>query len=163
MSARLRSALIQIPLDGLSPRLLDVGCGAYPAADTLRGTLPGWTLYGVDVDVDALRRARLRAPDLHLIQADARGLPALLRATFGLILVRHPDLYRNRAAWSRIIPALPVLLGPGGVLLVALFAPEEVDIIRALDLPPAFPLDGLAPVDLAGQDRYLLAFSPVRT
>jgi trans-aconitate methyltransferase len=158
MSARLRSALTQIPLAGLPPRLLNVGCGAYHSAGVLREVLPGWRRYGVDLDGEALRCARDHTPDLRLVQADARSLPALLRTLFGLILVRHPDLYQCRAAWNQIIPALPALLPPGGALLVALYTPEEVDIIRALAPLPAYPLNGLAPVDLAGHDRYLLAF-----
>jgi SAM-dependent methyltransferase len=162
MSARLRSALAQIPLDGLPPRVLNVGCGIYPSARTLREALPGWALYGVDLDGEALRRARRQTPDLHLIQADARCLPALLRTSFGLIVVRHPDLYGSRAAWSQIISALPALLTPRAALLITVYAPEEAEVIRALTLPPAYPLDGLAPVDLAGHDRYVLVFSAVR-
>jgi trans-aconitate methyltransferase len=158
MSARLRSALAQIPLAGLPPRLLNVGCGAYHSAEALREALPGWAHYGVDLDGEALRRARHQTPDLRLVQADARRLPALLRTSFGLILIQHPDLYQCRAAWNQIIPALPALLAPGGALLIALYASEEVDIIRTLALPPAYPLNGLAPVDLAGHDRFLLAF-----
>jgi SAM-dependent methyltransferase len=158
--ARLRSILAQLPLRGLPARALDVGCGAFPSAEALRETLPGWTIYGLDRDGEALRRARQEAPFLRLIRADARDLPGLLRATFGLIVVRHPDLFRYRAAWSQIIAALPGLLAPGGALLIALHAPEEVEIVRALDLPPALPLDDFAlpPADLAGHDRFALAY-----
>jgi SAM-dependent methyltransferase len=154
MYTRLLSALAQLPLDGLPPRVLNVGCGAYPSAQSLREALPGWTLFGVDIDGDALRRARF--PDLHLIQADARCLP--VRGPFGLVIIRHPDLYRSYTAWAQVIPALPALLAPGGVLLITLYAPEEVELIRALSLPPAYSLDGLASADLAGYDRYVLAF-----
>ncbi len=149
MSARLRSALMQLRLDGVPARALDVGCGANAAADLLHDLLPAWTFYGLDTDGDALRRARDNFPAQHLIQADARSLPGLLRARFGLVLLRHPDLYRHRAAWMRIVPTLPALLAPGAALLIALYAPEEVDLIRGLPLPPAFPLNGLC----AGQSR----------
>jgi trans-aconitate methyltransferase len=157
--ARLRSVLAQLPLAGLPPYLLDVGCGRYPSARLLRDVLPAWALYGLDLDREALRRARRDAPFLRLVQADANTLPGLLRARFGLVLVRHPDLYRQ-AAWCRIIPRLPALLVPGGCLLVTLYAPEEVEALRLLDLPPACWLDepALAPPDLVGQDRYVLMF-----
>jgi SAM-dependent methyltransferase len=154
MYTRLLSALAQLPLDDLPPRVLNVGCGAYPSAQPLSEALPGWTLFGVDIDRDALRRAR--CPDLHLIQADARYLP--VRGPFGLVIIRHPDLYRSYAAWAQIVPSLPALLAPGGLLLITLYAPEEVELIRALSLPPAYSLDGLASADLAGHDRYVLAF-----
>ena len=113
---RLNSLLVQLPLPDGPGRLLDVGCGDCPAALTLRHALPGWTIYGLDLDPGELRRAHLRAADLRLICADASHLPGLLRQRFGLILVRHPDLSLRRRAWSRIIPRLPLSLAPGGVL-----------------------------------------------
>lgn len=175
---RLHSIMIQLPLDGLPPRVLEVGCGADPAASVL----PGWTFYGVDLDGEALRRARADleptiAPGiggnldgealrracragLRLVQADARRLPDLLHTRFGTVLLRHPDLIRRRAAWGEAIPRLPALLPPGGLLLITLYAPEEVEIVQALDLPPAYPLDAgsLVPCDLAGHDRFALAY-----
>jgi SAM-dependent methyltransferase len=154
MYTRLLSALAQLPLDDLPPRVLNVGCGTYPSAQPLGEALPGWTLFGVDIDGDALRRAPFS--DLHLIQADARYLP--VRGPFGLVIIRHPDLYRSYTAWAQIIPSLPTLLAPGGLLLITLYAPEEVELIRALSLPPAYSLDSLASVDLAGYDRYVLAY-----
>jgi SAM-dependent methyltransferase len=160
MSARLRSALRQLPLAGMPARALDIGCGANAAANVLHDLLPGWTFYGIDIDHDALKHAQVGFPAQYLIQADARTLPGLFRACFGLIVLRHPDLYRHRAAWKQIIPVLPALLAPGGSLLIALYAPEEVELIRGLPLPPPYPLNGLAPVNLAGQDRYLLVFRP---
>ena len=154
MYARLQSALAQLPLDDLPPHVLNVGCGAYPSANTLGELLPGWTRYGVDIDGAALARAR--CPDLHLIQADARYLP--VRASFGLVIIRHPDLYRSYTAWAQIMPSLPALLAPGGLLLITLYAPEEVELIRALSLPPAYALNGLSSADFAGHDRFVLAY-----
>jgi trans-aconitate methyltransferase len=157
--ARLRSILAQLPLAGLTPRLLNVGCGVYPSAHLLRDMLPGWALYGLDLDSEVLRRAWRDAPFLRLVQADANALPGLRRAWFGLVLVRHPDVHR-RATWCRIIPRLPELLAAGGYLLITLYVPEEVETVLALDLPPACPLDesALAAPDLAGRDRYALVF-----
>jgi len=157
--ARLRSILAQLPLAGLTPRLLNVGCGMYPSVHLLWDMLPGWALYGLDLDGEALRHARRDAPFLRLVRADANALPGMLRARFGLVLVRHPDVHR-RATWCRIIPCLTGLLVPGGYLLITLYAPEEVETVLALDLPPACPLDesALAAPDLAGRDRHALVF-----
>lgn len=158
---RLDSLLAALPLGpDLPPRVLNVGCGAYSSAATLRAALPGWVLWGLDLDGQALRRAHVRAPDLRLIQADARHLPDLLAIRFGLVLVRHPDLAHPRAAWSLVLPALPRLLEPGGLLLITVFAAEEAGRVRALPLPPTYPLDEstLAPVDLSGCDRLALAY-----
>ncbi len=163
---RLRSVIERLPLAGLPPRLLNVGCGAFPSAGELRAALPGWALVGVDLDGKALQsaatqRTAQQANGLHLVQADAAALPLARLARFGLVLVRHPDVFRRRA-WAEIIPRLPARLAPGGMLVIMVYAPEEVRLIRALPLPPDFPLDeaDLAPSDLVGRDRFVLAFGP---
>jgi hypothetical protein len=163
---RLRAVLTHLPLNGVPPRLLDAGCGDFPSMHTLRAALPGWMIMGLDRDGLALRRAHraLQAnpdPALHLIQADVRALPVAYRASFGLIMIRHPDLFRNRAVWEQTIPALPGLLAPGGVLLITLYAPEEAEAVSAFKLPvPLTGFDnGLLPrVDLAGQDRFVKVY-----
>ena len=158
--ARLQSLLTALAVDGLTPRAVSVGRGAYPSAWVLRETLPGWTLYGLDRDGAALRTARRDAPFARLIQADARSLPELLHARFGLVLVRHPDLYRYRTAWTGIFHSLPALLVPGGVLLATFYAPEEAEAALALPAPAFIPLDErlLAPPDLGGYDRFALVY-----
>lgn len=162
-SPRLSSILACLPLPGSAPSALEVGCGAFPAARGLAGVLPGWAFYGIDCDGAALRYARCDAPLLCLVQADARGLPGLFHACFGLILVRHPDVFHASAAWCAILPALPGLLAPGGVLLITLYAPEEVELITSFGLPPFHRLDEslLVPADLSGRDRFALIYRDV--
>lgn len=165
--SRLRAVLSQLPLTGVPPRVLNAGCGDFPSMWTLRAALPDWMIVGMDRDASVLRRARSDMPldpdpALHLIQADARDLPHLFRASFGLIMIRHPDLFRNRAMWENTIPALPGMLAPGGALLITLYAPEEAEMISTLDLP--HPLTGfdngsLPRVDLAGRDRFVRVYA----
>jgi len=154
---RLHSLLTQLPTHDLPPLLLDVGCGVYAASVTMRTALPGWELYGIDLDSNALRRARHLDPELRLVRADARSLPGLLHTHFGLILVRHPDLYLHPTPWQQILMTLPHLLAPAGFLIITLYAPEEIEMIERLGLPPRYP-DMLAPTDLAGQDRFVLVY-----
>lgn len=156
---RLASALIQLPAAHPS-RALDVGCGDCVSLYALRHARPGWTFVGLDLDCTALRLAHQRDPDLRLICADARTLPGLLRAHFGLILVRHPDLFRRAAVWRAVIARLPALLAPGGTLLITVYAPEDLDRLAGLALPAPLALDerALAPVDMAGHDRYVRAY-----
>lgn len=161
---RLYSVLDQLPVIGLPPRLLNVGCGDFPCAPTLAAALPGWMVVGVDRDGAALRRAAAhngppRGSTPHLVQGDARDLTALLRAQFGVILVRHPDIFHSRATWTIALPGLVHLLVPGGILVISLYAPEETEMVRALALPPPLALDEsvLPGVDLAGRDRFVWA------
>lgn len=156
---RLASILRQLP-PITTPRALNTGCGAFPAAHTLRQQYPAWVLYGLDRDPAALRAAQQSDPALRLIRADALVLPSLLHTRFGLVLVRHPDLFRHREMWLTVLRRLPALLAPDGVLLVTVYAPEEIDLLRTLEFPSPLPLSeqNLAPVDLAGQDRYVCAW-----
>ena len=158
--ARLRSVLDWLPVAPLPPRALNVGCGTFACARTLHDARPAWRLVGVDIDGDALRQARHHAPWLELIQADARRLPLPREMAFGLILVRHPDLFRQPAAWSAIIPALPARLAPGGALLITVYTTDEARLVLGLPLIPA-PIvlnnHGLPPADLVGRDRVALA------
>lgn len=155
---RLRSVVSALSTANLPPRLLSVGCGVYPCAATLHGARPGWTLWGIDRDGAALREARRRDPLLRLVQADVRTLPGLLVGGFGLVLVRHPDLFRS-AGWAVVLPGLRGLVAPGGALVITLYALDEAEMVRRLGLvgsDPAGDEAAFAPVDMAGHDRYVV-------
>ncbi len=155
--ARLRSAIASLALDGVPPRGLEIGCGAYPAAAGLAGLLVGWQWIALDLDEAALRRAPRASAAL--VRADAEHPPLAVSARFGLILVRHPDVLR-RSAWARLLPRLAERLAPHGVLLITLFDPDEAHALHALPMPPAYALDeaALVPAGRDGRDRVLLAF-----
>lgn len=157
---RLRSVFDQLPLDGLPRRLLNVGCGDYPSLPIVTDTLPAWTSLGLDLDLPALRRAARRLPRPPVVQADAARLPFARNASFGLIMVRHPDVFRRRTAWSRLLPTLAGRLAPNGLLVITVFTGGEVALIRRLPLPPHLALNetALASPDVAGHDRFVLAF-----
>lgn len=157
--ARLRSVLTSLPTAGLPPRLLSVGCGLYPCGPTLHGARPTWALWGIDRDGAALRSARQRDPSLRLVRADVRSLPGLLRPLvggFGLVLVRHPDLFRS-AGWAAVLPDLRALAAPGGALVITLYAPDEAEMVRRLGLTQGAQDQSMyAPVDMAGHDRFVI-------
>lgn len=158
---RLESILHQLP-QSTATCVLSVGCGTFPSALTLRRTRPGWTLYGIDMDRAALCQALENDPRLCLVQADIRDLPDVLRRSFGLIMVRHPDLFRHPQTWEAVIPRLPAMLAPGGTLLITLYSPHEASILDGFGLPQRLALDddALLSVDLVGRDRYVSAFGP---
>jgi len=165
MLSRLHSLLRQLPSDHLPPALLSVGCGTFEDEPTLRAALPNWALYGIDVDGEALRRARQHAPSLRLIQADAINLPGLLHMQFGLVIVRHPDLHLRRKTWSQILPRISSLLTPNGLLVITVYSHEETRLLRSFNLPPAYPVDehALAPSDMGGRDRYVQIYRVLRS
>ena len=108
---RLASILDQLPVS-TTARALSVGCGAYHAVYTLCDQFPGWTYVGLDRDHGALQTAQRiinGVRGVQLVQGDALALPGLLHTRFGLILVRHPDLFLHLADWHTIMHRLPAL------------------------------------------------------
>ena len=154
--ARLNSILALLP----TPRIaLDLGCGA--CTDLISANFYGaeWVV-GVDHDLLALRWAkRLNTPRLWLVHADIAHLP--LTETFDLVLVRHPDVVRSRPAWLAALNALPRLSVRRGHILLTTYEQHEIDWIQvtvqavAPNLTPIpLPDERLAPVGLAGRDRF---------
>ncbi|MBZ0308017.1 MAG: hypothetical protein K8I82_18260, partial [Anaerolineae bacterium] len=76
--------------------------------------------------------------------------------TFGLILIRHPDVNKYPDRWKTIFETLPAYLN--GVLLVTTYTLDELCFVKnQLQLPPVpFAEAPLAPVDLVGRDRYYI-------
>ncbi len=156
---RLESILRTLPAIA-TPRVLNVGCGAFPSALSLRKVFPDWQIFGLDLDRQALRQAHDSDSGLYLVQADMRDLPQVMHARFGLVLVRHPDLFRHPQAWEAVIPRLPAMLAPGGVLLITLYSPHEAAMLTGYKLPAPDPLReaSLVSVDLVGRDRYVCLY-----
>ncbi len=160
---RLRAALqALLPDPGAVRWALDAGCGACPPARTLHELFPAAVLLGIDRDPFVLRGK----PFLRLIVGDVARLPLARSVRFDLILIRHPDVDRHLERWRQASMGLPGWLRPEGRMLVSCYAAHEVETMRAALLAGgARPLDidvGLPPVDLAGQDRYVLGFAPAR-
>lgn len=147
-NARLVSIIRRLPISQQSPRLLNIGCGAFVEAPALRKLLPGWAVIGLDI-------VRLKKNSAWLIQADAVHLPFACK--FGLILVRHPDVNKYPERWKTIFENLPAYLD--GVLLVTAYTFDEIEFVRNhLDLPPISVSEPpLAPVDLVGRDKYYVS------
>jgi hypothetical protein len=164
-SARLSSALNQLPQ---SARVLEIGCGdcnGVPLA-----SIAGALYIGVDIDLAALHRAihcqpAINQTALHFIQADIAHLP--LRAQFDLILVRHPDIDKQRRAWECILAGIAPLLASTGTLLVTTYSVAEMETIDGWLAATGLirlPLDAarLADTDLIGRDRFVIAYQRIK-
>lgn len=126
----LRAALPHPPA-----RVADLGCGT----GTLTRLLvdEGFTVDGLDLSPEMIRRARAKVPEATFCVGDASS-PALSTATFDVVLSRHvlwamPD---PEAAFARWV----ALLKPGGVVVLVegkwatgagLTAIESEQIVRA--------------------------------
>lgn len=150
--ASLLRALPPLPIE----RILDLGCGDAKGAIMLAARYPGATIYGIDYDLSALRCV---PPCVQPVLADVRQLP--FNARFGLIVIRHPDVFRSAAAWKQALQSALELLVAGGVLIVTCYSIAEADRLRAwlavLLLQPIRLSTDLAAVDQTGQDRFAFA------
>jgi SAM-dependent methyltransferase len=149
--------------------VLEIGCGDCDGVPL--ASIAGALYVGVDIDLAALHMAILRRAihcqstinqtALHFIQADIAHLP--LRAHFDLILVRHPDVDRHRAAWERAFRGIVPLLTRAGILIVTTYSVAETETIRGWLGTTGLihlPLDTgrLAETDLIGRDRFVIAY-----
>ncbi len=157
-TARLISVLRQLPPPR---RVLDLGCGDCrdAAAYYESGWSPDTLLVGLDLDFHTLRQTNKRA--IHPVQADLMHLP--LRARFDLILVRHPDVARQPAAWEFALNHLIGWLADPGSVLITTYSVLEVDTLRgwlAGNTLKLLALDTsrLAAPGLAGRDRFVMAY-----
>jgi hypothetical protein len=155
VSARFASILHQLHLVDDPPRSLNIGCGDFPEFKHLRDHRPAWTHIGLDPDLNALRRASHASPRLC---ADGVRLPFAI--TFSLLVIRHPDVARNRAAWQGIFVDVPQLLARDALLLVTSYDLDEIEFAQQSIRLRYVPLNEarLAPPDLAGRDRFALVF-----
>ncbi len=151
--SRLQSLLAILP----RPRhVLELGCGDCPVPFE-----PDVITINLDIDGQALRRARRQSAASYLIQADIRQLP--LMTQFDLILARHPDLDRHPGEWRLALDGAPELLTHRGLLVITTYSAHEVETLRDwLRRQPLiqFPLEleRLSKPGLDGADRFILAF-----
>lgn len=149
MLARCESLLRAI---SITPRtILEAGCGNWETRPILLRCFPNARLVGVD-----LRPLHLTG----FVQADIRALP--FKNSFDLLLIRHPNIHRSRETWQPFLSQVDRWLSPGGMFLITVYSAAEAELMRAW-LPPLklVPIESgrLAPVNLAGQDRYFFALS----
>lgn len=161
-AGRLNSLRALLP----QPRtVLELGCGActdIPLVDCFGADL----LIGVDYDLIALRWANgLNAgPRLQLVYADITQLPFNYR--FDMVVIRHPDVVLSVAAWSAAIIQLPVNLKRGGHALITTYDLYEYEWVVGMvsqNVPSltrlTLPHDQLAPVGIAGRDRFYVVYA----
>lgn len=171
-SARLFSLLQQIPVPR---RALDLGCGddhepgeylASLCARSANTHSAESQLIGLDQDLSRLRSLHRRKGGW-LVQADLTRLPFGTQLTFDLILIRHPDIDNSREGWKQAMMAIPGRLSDRGFLLITSYSVGEMEQIHSWLTTPSllsYPLalDRLPPPDLAGRDRFVIAYQRIR-
>jgi SAM-dependent methyltransferase len=103
-------------------RVLDVGCGTGRVAAPL--IEHGYTVTGVDVNIDALRRARHRAPGLRCVALDQRDIGSLKSGFDAALILWNSIGYGSAHDDLRTLRGVHHVLRPGGRLIVDLYHPE---------------------------------------
>ncbi|MFP4321927.1 MAG: hypothetical protein ACLFTK_05680 [Anaerolineales bacterium] len=137
-------------------RTLNAGCGLYTEADIIVRHWPDALHIGLDVNWPDLNLIRER---ISPVQANLQALP--FRCHFDLVVVRHPDIIRRPVSWRAFFETTPAILAPKGYLLVTTYSLRERDAVRATVPLARLIIDEtqLAPVNLAGQDKYPLLYT----
>lgn len=150
-NARLESILHQLKIPSTAtPRLLNIGCGAFVESALLREFFPAWTMIGLDI-------IRLKKKSVWQVQADAVHLP--FACTFGLILIRHPDVNKYPERWKAVLENLPHFLD--GILLVTTYTFDELSFVRGCTHLPQTLISeqSLSAVPFAGEDKFFVAYA----
>ena len=97
-------------------RVLDAGCGTGRVAIELARR--GFSVVGVDADLDMLATARTKAPDLSWIHADLADLGAHSTETFDVVLLAgNVMIFLAPGSEERVMGELVDRLAPGGLLV----------------------------------------------
>lgn len=128
-------------------QVADVGCGAGDLLAVLTNTL-AITGVGIDLSVPAIDRAARRHPRLTWVVANAdRGLPLPDRSTAALLSI---NARRNPPDCARV-------LMPGGCLLVAVPAADDLIELRASVQGAGLERDRIAPLVDAHAEHFQVA------
>jgi 23S rRNA (guanine745-N1)-methyltransferase len=135
------------------PALLDVGCGDGFILDAVDPGAP-WQRWGVDISREAIEIAARAYPACRWLVANAdRRLPFADGSFQAITTITGP---KNSAEFRR-------LLAPGGVLIVAVSAPDDQAELRAAVLGAAHDTDrGVRMRELFGSDFECVAEDEAR-
>jgi 2-polyprenyl-3-methyl-5-hydroxy-6-metoxy-1,4-benzoquinol methylase len=124
MRLRLAFALERLRAAG-AKSVLDVGCGAGEITAALARA--GFDVVGVDIAEEALRRARVRTPELDLRRAEVGGEWPLADASYDAVWAGETiEHVTDTAAW---LSEVRRVLRSGGVLLLSTPAHERLTLL----------------------------------
>lgn len=103
-------------------RILDIGCGDGRIAAPLQER--GYRVTGLDANVDVLRAARRRAPEVRHVALDQRHVGRMRWGFDGALVLWNSLGFADRAADLETLRGVRAVLRPGGRLLLDLYHPD---------------------------------------
>jgi SAM-dependent methyltransferase len=124
---------------GPGSRVLDIGCGTGAVARDALSSTPAISLIGVDIDLDSLKFAQRRSPEMRLAAGDAHALP--FREAFFDAAFFHFVLLWLADSGAALAEAVRVTRVGGHVIAIAepdhearIDAPEEMEALGRLQI-----------------------------
>ena len=103
------------------PAVLDIGCGVGRVAAGLQQC--GYQVTGIDINADAVARARLAVPQAHFIVLDLQHIDQLPRQFDVAVILWNGLGFGSREADRASLHGIASVLRPGGKLLLDLYHP----------------------------------------
>jgi hypothetical protein len=157
----LRNVAVWFEIERLD-QVLVVGPGTTDPLDCILSILSPSRLFVIEINERAAASMQLmwQNSDIHIMQGDASTL-SLASKAIDLTIIRHPDIDRFSERWAAVFAALQSDLCDGGIVLISAYSLAEVAALRdcfarvgmSLNYAPELTSH---PVDLQGNDRYLL-------
>jgi SAM-dependent methyltransferase len=105
-----------------APAVLDLGCGTGNQLIADRGALPGARLVSVDRSAGMLRQARLKAPEIAWVRADAAAIP-FAPGSFGFVSCQFA--FHHMADKAGVLRSAYAALRPAGRFVMRNLCPQR--------------------------------------
>jgi 16S rRNA G1207 methylase RsmC len=142
--------------------ILDAGSGQCNECIELLQLFPNATLTILDIDQEVLEcipAINTEVSRVSVIVGSIHKIEELAPGSYDMVIVRNPDIDRNRVIWELGFHAITRVLESNGLLIITVYSLHEMEDIEGilystnLDL---MPVQVVTPVALLGNDRYIL-------
>jgi hypothetical protein len=146
-------------------QVLIIGPGFTDPVDALLDMLPGAHLTLIDVNeavIAELWKRQVKSQRITCICADASTSNVVGSGLYDLLVMRHPDIARFPDQWRGVLGQVAHWLTADGLIIITTYSLDEVQFVKSL-LQQLVTLSADAPytskpLDLQGNDRYIVAY-----
>jgi hypothetical protein len=146
--------------------ILVIGPGSIDPFKGILDWFPTAHVTAVEIDTassDSLSAKYYLNARLRIVNGDAADLSMCAPGPYDLICIRHPDLDRDIERWTRVFAQAVANLAEGHPLIITTYSLAECSVLQQMlkqqsSALLATTLHSDVPVDLQGNDRYVLVY-----